>query len=122
MNAQQIEVQEKCIAFAVRVTNLHRYLIKEKKEFNHSDQLERAGAAIGALYSEAVYAESSSDFIHKLQIAQKEANEAIYWIKVLYRSDYLTEEEYSSILADAEEMMRIITSIIITSKRNQQKV
>ena len=121
MTPQQIEVQEKCIALAVRVTKLHRYLAKEKQEYNHSDQLERAGAAIGALYSEAAFAESSQDFVHKLQIAQKEANEAVYWIKVLHRSDFLTTEEYGSILADAEEIMRIITSIILTAKRNQQK-
>ncbi|MCQ2336366.1 MAG: four helix bundle protein [Paludibacteraceae bacterium] len=119
MNKNQIKIQEKCIDFAVRIINLKKFLNKSKKEFNISDQIQRSGTSIGALYSEAVYAESESDLIHKLGISQKEANETLYWLKILYKSEYITQEQYDSLAKDADEIMKIITSIIIKLKNKR---
>lgn len=75
-------VKEKSFAFAVRVVNLYKYLCNEKKEFVLSKQLLRCGTAIGALVREAEQAESKPDFVHKMAIALKEANETEYWISI----------------------------------------
>ncbi|MDO5340839.1 MAG: four helix bundle protein [Bacteroidia bacterium] len=95
---------------------------KEKYEFNKTDQVDRSGSAIGVLYSEAVCAESETDYVHKLAIAQKECNETIYWIKVLFRCDYVTHEVYSFLMTDAEELMRVITAIILSLKRKNSPI
>jgi len=83
-----------------------------------SKQLLRSGTAIGALVREAEHAESKADFIHKLAIAQKEANESDYWIELLYQSEYLSREQFLSLKKDIEELNKILASIIITTKRN----
>lgn len=116
MNERQIAIQEKCIQFAVKVDGLKKYLQKERHEYNKSDQIDRSSSAIGAMYSEAVCAESESDYIHKLCIAQKECNETIYWLKVLFRSEYISQADFSELNSDANELMRIITAIIISLK------
>ena len=116
MTEKQKIFQEKCIAFSVRCIQLHKELI-HRKEYNLSDQLERAATSIGAQYSEAVYAESDADLIHKLQIGQKEANETIYWLKLLVRSEWISQDEYDSLLSDVEEIMRILSAILIAVKK-----
>lgn len=78
----------------------------------------RAGTSIGALYREAEFAESKADFIHKLSIAQKECNETMYWLELLRSTDYLKEKEFESIYTDATEIIKLLTSIIKTSKSN----
>lgn len=78
---------EKALAFAVRIVNLYKFLIAEKKEFIISRQLLRSGTSIGANISEAISAESSSDFVHKLTISQKETNETIYWLTFYHSHD-----------------------------------
>ena len=120
MNERQIEIQEKCIAFAVRIDKLRRFLNKEHHEYNKADQVDRCASSIGANYSEAVCAESEADYIHKLGVAQKEANETIYWLKVIYRCGYIDENLYESLISDAEELIRIITSIILSLKKRYQ--
>ena len=117
MNIRQQEIQEKCIAFAVKIDALRKVLNKKHHEYNKADQVDRCASSIGANYSEAVCAESEADYIHKLGIAQKEANETIYWLKVIYRCEYIDEAEYQSLVANAEELIRIITAIIISLKR-----
>ena len=82
-------VKDKSFSFALRVVKLYQFLNQEKKEFVLSKQLLRSGTAIGALVREAEQAESKLDFIHKLAIAQKEANETEYWLELLHKSDYL---------------------------------
>ena len=77
-------IREKSFAFAVRVVNLYKYLRAEKKEFVLSKQLLRSGTAIGALVREAEQAESKPDFVHKMSIALKEANESEYWLTLLH--------------------------------------
>ena len=117
MNQIQQEIQDKCIAFAARIDTLRRELNKKHHEYNKADQVDRSASAIGALYSEAVYAESEADYIHKLGIAQKEANETIYWLKVIYRCGYIEERSYQELMADVEELIRIITAIILSLKK-----
>ena len=92
MNEQQQEIQEKCIYFAVRVDALRKDLNKKHHEYNKADQVDRCASSIGANYSEAVFAESEADYIHKLGIAQKEANETIYWLKVIFRCGYIDDQ------------------------------
>jgi four helix bundle protein len=109
-------VKDKSFAFALRVVKLFQYLQSEKKEFVLSKQLLRSGTAIGALVREAEQAESTKDFIHKLAIAQKEANESDYWIELLFQSSYLNDSQYQSIIADVIELKKLLASIIITTK------
>lgn len=86
-----------------------------------SKQLLRCGTSIGALVREAEHAESKADFIYKMAIAQKEANETDYWIDLLFRSDYIDVRQYNSVSADIKEVQRLLASIIITSKKNRSK-
>ena len=114
-------IRDKSFTFALRIVKMYKFLI-EKKEFILSKQLLRSGTAIRALVREAEHAESKADFIHKMAIAQKEANETDYWIELLYKSDYLDNSQYNSIIADIKELNKILASIIITSKeKNYEK-
>lgn len=76
----------------------------------------RSGTSIGATYREAEFAESNKDFIHKLSIAQKECNESMYWLELLFQAKYLSQTKYSNLYENDEELIRIIISIIKTSK------
>lgn len=105
-------------SFALRIVALNKYLI-DKNEFVLSKQLLRSGTAVGALVREAEHAESTADFIHKMAIAQKEANETEYWLKLLYQSEYLETSQYNSIIADVKELNKILASIIITLKEKK---
>lgn len=88
----------------------------ERKEFEVSKQLVRSGTSIGANVREAINAQSTADFIHKLSIAQKEADETIYWLELLLYTNTISEKEFESINADAIEILKIIKKIIITTK------
>ncbi|MCD6653950.1 MAG: four helix bundle protein [Sulfurovum sp.] len=107
---------EKSYKFAIRIVKLNVYLKDEKKEYTLSKQLLRSGTAIGALVSEAQYAQSKADFINKLSIGLKEANESRYWIRLLKDCDYLNDSMANSIYSDAEELIKILTSSINTTK------
>jgi four helix bundle protein len=109
-------VKNKSFNFAVRIVKLYQYLCSEKKEFVLSKQLLRCGTNIGAMVREAEHAESKQDFIHKFGIAQKEANEVVYWLELLKATDYLSEKEYESICEEAVVILKLITSILKTSK------
>lgn len=111
-------IEEKSFAFAVRITCLYKLLISERKEFVLSKQLLRSGTAIGALVREVQNAESKPDFIHKMGIAQKECGESIYWIELLKETEYINDNEFESIKDDAEQLLKILRSIILTSKNN----
>ena len=95
-------------------------MVENKKEYILSKQLLRSGTAIGALVREAQNAESSADFIHKLGVAQKENDETLYWLELLFETSYLEEKEYTSMHKDAIELLKMIRSAIITSKRNMK--
>lgn len=104
-------VESKSFAFAVRIVNLYKYLTKQKQEFVLSKQLLRCGTSIGANVAEAQKAQSRADFHAKMYIAFKEANETDYWLKLLYKTDYLTEKEYFDIESDIKELLALLTSI-----------
>ncbi|WP_228059697.1 four helix bundle protein [Plectonema radiosum] len=110
-------LKDKSFNFAVRIINLNKYLSSTKKEYVLSKQILRSGTAIGALLREAEEAESKPDFIHKLAIALKEANESEYWILLLRETDYLTSKESESILNGLKELLKLLTSIIKTTKQ-----
>ena len=112
-------VQDKSFRFALRIVKLYQYLKEEKKEYVLSKQVLRSGTAIGALIRESQHAESKADFIHKLAIALKEANETEYWIELLFHSEYLEQKSYQSIHADIEEILKLLISIIKTTKENK---
>ena len=107
--------------FAVRIVLLFRYLQSEQKEFIMSKQLLRCGTSIGANIAEAQDAQSDSDFIAKLYISLKECGETIYWLKLLYRTEYMSETEFKSISEDAKEIKAILSSIILTKKNRTSK-
>ena len=106
---------EKSFEFAVRIVKLYKYLVKEHKEFVLSKQLLRCGTSIGANVAEAQRGQSKADFIAKMCIALKEANETEYWLKLLYRTEYLNESQYNSMNADVKELIGILTAICRTS-------
>lgn len=109
----------KSFEFAVRIVKLCEFLRKNKKEYVLSKQILRCGTSIGALVREAEYAESKADFIHKLTIALKEANETEYWLDLLSKSNYLNLEQYNSLILDNKELLKLLISIIKTTKSNQ---
>ena len=109
-------VKEKSFAFALRMIKLAKYLQDEKKEFVLSKQAIRSGTAIGALVREAEHAESKADFIHKMTIALKEANETLYWLELLHQSDYISQKSFESIRADSEELVKLLVAIVKSSK------
>lgn len=109
-------VREKSFAFAIRAVFLYKFLTSEKNEFVLSKQVLRSGTAIGALVREAEHAESKKDFIHKLAIALKEANETEYWLELLHETDYLNTPAFTSIHSDVVELLKLLTSIIKSSK------
>lgn len=108
-------VRDKSFIFALDIIETYKSLV-EKKEFVLSKQLLRSGTSVGANIREAEYAESRLDFTHKLKIALKEANETIYWIDLLYVSKYLSEIHYNLIYPKTNELIRMLTSIINTTK------
>ena len=108
-------IVEKSFEFAVRIVNLYKYLVNEHKDYTISRQLLRCGTSIGANVSEAQRGQSKADFTAKMNIALKEANETLYWIKLLYRTDYLSKTQYDSIHADAEVILSLLVSICKTS-------
>ena len=110
-------IENKSFDFAVRIVNLHKHLSAEKKEFVLSKQLLRSGTSIGANVSEAVRGQSKADFLAKMCIALKEANESHYWIRLLYKTDFLTEQEFNSIENDVVELIKILSSICKASTK-----
>ena len=104
-------------SFALRIINLYKYLLTQK-EFILSKQVLRSGTAIGALIAEGEFAQSKADFVNKLSIALKEANETIYWLDLLKDSNYLTIVMYNSIQPDNLELIKLLVSSIKTTKKN----
>ena len=109
---------EKSINFGARIVRCHHFLCKEKKEFVLSKQIYRSGTSIGANIHEGIFTQSKADFISKFSIALKEAGETSYWLKLLYRTDYLEEHFFTSLHDDCEELIKILTATIKSSKDN----
>ena len=111
-------VRDKSFSFALRIIKLYKYLSEEKREYILSKQVLRSGTAVGALIREAEQGESKADFVHKLAIALKEAKETEYWLDLLFHSEYIEQKSYDSIHADVEELIKLLVSIIKTSKQS----
>lgn len=109
-------IQIKSYQFALRIIKLYKYLIIDKNEYVLSKQILRSGTSIGANIEEAIGGQSKADFIAKLQIALKESRETHYWIRLLIDSNYLENKLAKSILNDCEELLKLLNSILKTSK------
>ena len=107
---------DKCVNFSVKINKLRKYLREEQHEYNNSDQIQRSGTSIGANYCEACDAESKADFVHKMGIALKEANETMYWLRVLYGSEFIKKEQYDELLEDVKELYKILSASVKTTK------
>lgn len=114
--AQDNILQERSLLFASRIVKLHKYLCKEKHEAVISKQIIRSGTSIGANINEATYGSSKADFIAKLHIALKETAETEYWLRLLTLSEYISQSESESLIADCLEIKRILISSLKTSK------
>ena len=112
-------VVEKSLNFAVRIVNLRKYLVTEHNEYVMSKQMLRCGTSIGTNIAEAQCGQSKADFAAKMNIALKEANETEYWLKLLYRTQYLSKEQYESINHDVQELLGLLISICRTSNANK---
>ena len=111
-------LKEKSYAFALRVVKLYKYLCSDKKEYVMSKQVLRSGTAIGALVHEAEFGQSKADFVNKLSIALKEANETDYWLSLLKDSNYLTADMYNNIKPDITELIKMLIASVKTAKHN----
>ena len=112
-------IKDKSYLFAIRIVNLNKFLIEEKQEYILSKQILRSGTSIGALVREGEQAESKADFIHKLAISLKEANETDYWLNILKDTNYIDKKMFDSVDKDCLELVAILTSIIKTTKAKQ---
>jgi len=106
----------KSYQFAIRIVNLSKYLQKEKREFTLSNQVLRSGTSVAALIRESEFGQSNLDFIHKLSIALKEANETDFWLNLLKDTDYLDEKMFESLDLDCDELIALLVSSIKTVK------
>ncbi len=112
-------IRSKSKAFAVRIIKLTQYLQGELKEFVLSNQIKKSGTSIGANVRESKNAQSRADFINKLQIALKESDETEYWLELLLETEYISQETFDSLIADNRELTAMLTSIINTTKTNE---
>ncbi|MCV9928780.1 four helix bundle protein [Flavobacterium sp. LS1R49] len=113
-------IKKKSFSFAIRIVNLYK-ILNGRGEYVMSKQILRSGTSVGANIREAKNAESKADFIHKMGISQKEADETLYWLELLQATDYISNEEFLSMNNDGVEVLKLIKSIIITSKNNTKK-
>jgi four helix bundle protein len=111
-------ILDKSFAFAVRVVNCCKFIQTNHQEYILTKQVLRSGTAIGALAREAMHGESKKDFIHKMSIALKEANETEYWIELLHKTEYLEERTYASIVSDLKDVKNILIAIVKTTKNS----
>ena len=110
-------IAAKSYAFAVRCVKLYKYLCDEKNDYTIGRQLMRSGTSIGANVKEATRGISKADFTAKMSISLKEASETEFWIEVLRDTDYITEEQADSMLKDCNELLKLLMSIVKTSKQ-----
>jgi four helix bundle protein len=112
---------EKSIDFAIKAIGLYKLLAHDKKEFVLSRQFLRSATAIGAMVREAEHAESKADFLHKMSIALKEANESAYWLLLLKKGSYVPDDVYRIYNDECLELVKLLASIVKTTKGNLGK-
>ncbi|MCM1452529.1 MAG: four helix bundle protein [Clostridium sp.] len=115
MDVKSIKSEE----FAVDIITLYKFLTEIKREYVISKQLLRSGTSIGANIAEANFAESIDDFSHKLSISQKECSETLYWLRLLHRTQIIEEQQYIQYETKAKELLKIISSIIVSIKKEK---
>jgi four helix bundle protein len=118
MSDKKSILKDKSFGFALKIIELYKYLITNHKEFILSKQVLRSGTSIGANIREAQNAQSKADFIHKLSISQKECDETLYWLELLFKSNYISEELFKDVYGIATELLKMLRSSIITTKKN----
>jgi four helix bundle protein len=118
LNTTPSPLREKTFNFAVRIYKLNQYLVNEKKEYIISKQIMKSGTNPGAMVRESNSAESGSDFIHKLSVAKKETGETQYWLELLRAVELISDKEFNSLYADTVEIFKMLTSSILTKKKN----
>lgn len=116
--ARQNLIVDKSFEYAILIIDLYKYLVNEKKEFVLSKQLLRSGTSVGANVREASVSQTKKEFVAKMNISLKEIHETEYWLQLLSRSGYLSNQQ--TLLKETEELIRILTSIIKTSNDNQR--
>lgn len=119
---KQNVVMDRSYAFALDIIRLYKYLVSEKREYVISKQLLRSGTAIGALIKEAEHGQSKSDFLNKMNIALKEANESEYWLMLLFDSGYIEKETYESFRSKIIEILKLLISIVKSTKINLGRI
>lgn len=116
---QKSIIEVKSFDFAIRIVKLYKYLCEEKKEYVLSKQLLRSGTSIGANVSEAQRGQTKPDFYAKIAISLKEANETRYWIRLLHATEYLNDQEYSSLHSDINEIISILVAICNSKEKSK---
>ena len=111
-------VKEKSFEFSVRIVNLYKHLTTSKQEDIMSKQLLRSGTSIGANICEAEQAQSTLDFLSKMNISLKESSESDYWLRLLHRTGYLNVEEYNNIIKDCRDLTKLLVAIVKSTKEN----
>jgi four helix bundle protein len=115
--SQKSILKSKSFDFAIRTIKLYQYLKKKFGEYEIAQQIIRAGTSIGAIIREAEFAESRKDFVHKLYIGLKEANEINYWLELLYATEYISKTMFDSMKKDSDEILKMLVSSVKTIKR-----
>lgn len=121
MSQSKSILKDKSFSFAIAIVKTYKNLVEEKREYVMSKQLLRSGTSVGANIREAKNAESTNDFIHKLGIAQKECDEILYWLELLKKTEYLNGEEFHKLSDEANQILKMIRSTILTIKQKNLK-
>jgi four helix bundle protein len=119
--AKENILKQKSFDFAVRIVNLYKYLKQNFNEFVLSQQIVGSGTSIGALIREAEHAESTKNFLHKLNIDLKEANESKYWFDLLFATEFINKKMYDSLNKDCEELLKLLIASLKTTKTRLRK-
>ena len=109
-------LKTKSFDFAIRIIKLYKFLKEKQNEYILIKQVLRSGTSVGALIRESENAESTKDFIHKLTIALKEADETQYWLELLFATGFINKRMFDSVNKDAEELVRLLVASIKTIK------
>lgn len=116
-NKKPSPLRDKSYVFATKIVRLSQFLVSERKEFVLSKQTLRSGTAIGALIRESEFAASRADFINKLTVSLKEANETEYWLMLLKDTDYINDDKFTQLRDECKELIAMLVSSIKTSKK-----
>lgn len=119
--SQDMLIDKRSYLFALRIVMAYKYLTKQQNEYVLSKQMLRSGTAIGAMMREAKFAQSRADFISKVSIALKEANETLYWLELLHDTEYIDDKTFNSIHAEADAITAILASIVKSTKENTER-